>query len=67
MLSTGRWTHDYPLTYERVKELGLSVSIDLPEDIYKLMELFPDPKQRVPSVEYIPVPARQRGGQQNQF
>jgi ClpP class serine protease len=67
MLSTVKWTHDYPLTYEKVKELGLPVSTDLAEDIYKLMELFPQPKQRVPSVQYIPVPARQRGDQQNQF
>ncbi|MCI0660219.1 MAG: ATP-dependent Clp protease proteolytic subunit [Acidobacteria bacterium] len=67
MLATGKWTHDYPLTYERVKELGLPVSTDLPPEVYRLMELFPQPKQRVPSVEYIPVPVRQRGGQHDQF
>jgi ClpP class serine protease len=65
MLSTGKWTHDYPLTYEEVKELGLPVSTDMPDDVYRFMELFPQPKQRVPSVQYVPVPARQRGGQQN--
>jgi len=66
ILPAGKWTHDYPLTYEEVKELGLPVSTDMPEDIYKFMELFPQPKQRVPSVQYIPVPIRQRGGGQSQ-
>jgi ClpP class serine protease len=65
-LPTGKWTHDYPLTYEEVKELGLPVSTDTPADVYRFMELFPQPKQRIPSVQYVPVPARQRGGQQNQ-
>jgi len=55
-LATGRWTHDYPLTYEEL--LGLPVSTDMPPDVYSFMELFPQPKQRVPSVQYIPVPAR---------
>jgi len=35
-------------------------------DVYRFMELFPRPKQRIPSAPYVPVPARQRGGQQNQ-
>jgi ClpP class serine protease len=58
-LSTGKWTHDYPLTYEELRDLGLPVSTDMPQDIYTFMELFPQPKQKVPSVQYIPVPARQ--------
>jgi ClpP class serine protease len=66
LLSTGKWTHDYPLTYEGVKELGLPVSTAMPEDVYRFMALFPQPKQRVPSVQYVPVPVRQRGGQQTQ-
>jgi Serine dehydrogenase proteinase len=31
-----------------------------------LMELFPQPKQRAPSVQYVPIPARQRGDQPSQ-
>src|SRR6266404_3532658 len=58
-LATGNWTHDYPLTYEELKDLGLPVSIDMPPDVYEFMELFPQPKQRVPSVQYVPLPARQ--------
>ena len=65
-LPAGKWTHDYPLTYEEVKELGLPVSTDMPADVYKFMELFPQPTRRTPSVQYVPIPARQRGGQQNQ-
>ena len=59
-LATGTWTHDYPLTFEEVKQLGLPVSTNMPEDVYAYMALFPQPKQQVPSVQYLPVPARQR-------
>ncbi|HIC09262.1 MAG TPA: hypothetical protein EYO62_04350 [Aquificales bacterium] len=55
--SQGKWTHDYPLTYDLLKEYGLRVSTDVPEEVYELMELYPQPKQNaVPSVQYIPVP-----------
>src|SRR5882724_1391846 len=57
-LATGKWTHDYPLTYETLREMGLPVSTDMPDEIYHFMELFPQPKQRVQSVQYLPVPAR---------
>jgi ClpP class serine protease len=60
ILSTGKWTHDYPLTVEEVQKLGLTVSTDMPQEVYRYMELFPQPKQRVPSVQYIPAPVRQR-------
>jgi ClpP class serine protease len=62
-LATGIWTHDYPLTYEELKELGLPVSTEMLPEVYDFMELFPQPKQRVPSVQYIPVPARQWPGE----
>ena len=42
------------------------INTELPDNVYRFMELFPQPKQRVPSVQYIPVPVRQRGSQQNQ-
>src|ERR1700704_720166 len=56
-LATGKWTHDYALTYQELKELGLPVSTEMPADIYRFMELFPQPKQKVPSVQYIPLPS----------
>ena len=56
MLTEGRWTHDYPLTFEQLREMGFNVSTEMPEEIYMLMELYPQPPQRRPSVQYIPVP-----------
>jgi ClpP class serine protease len=56
LLSSGRWTHDYPLTAEQLKEFGLPVRVGLPEKVYELMELYPQPSQRRPSVQYIPAP-----------
>ena len=58
LLSTGTWTHDYPLTIEQVRELGLPVTTDMPDEVYTFMDLFPQPKQRVPSVQYVPTPVR---------
>ncbi len=55
-LTEGRWTHDYPLTIEEAKSLGLPVTEGLPSVIYQLMELFPQTTQQRPSVQYIPVP-----------
>lgn len=58
-LSTGKWTHDYPITCEEAEELGLSVSTDVPGDIFKFMTLFPQPTSRRPSVQYVPLPYRE--------
>ncbi len=54
-LSTGRWTHDYPIRPKEAKELGFPVSMDMPEDILLLMQHFPQPVQKVPTVEYLPI------------
>lgn len=40
-LSSGRWTHDYPIAAKEAAELGLNVSTDMPADIIDLMGLFP--------------------------
>ena len=60
-LSEGTWTYDYPITYERAKSLGLSVSSNMPDDILKLMSLFPQPVRTHPTVEYLPGPRTRRG------
>lgn len=60
-LSEGRWTHDYPITVEEARELGLPVSTEMPEEVYKLMTLYRQPGQRRPSVQYVPVPYRPVG------
>ncbi len=56
MLTDGHWTHDYPITLEEARELGLHVSNGLPDLVHRLMALYPQPAQRRPSVQYIPVP-----------
>ncbi len=56
LLSSGSWTHDYPLTLEKLRDFGLKVQVGLPEEIYDLMDLYPQPPQRRPSVQYIPLP-----------
>jgi ClpP class serine protease len=60
LLSEGTWTHDYPITYERAKALGLPVSSNIPDDILKLMSLFPQPTRTQPTVEYLPGPRTRR-------
>jgi ClpP class serine protease len=55
-LSSGKWTHDYPITVDEARELGLTVTTEMPEEVYKLMALYPQSSQRRPSVEYIPMP-----------
>ncbi len=58
LLSEGKWTHDYPITFEHARELGLPVNDGMPNEIMQLMELFPQPVRRQPSVEYLPIPRR---------
>jgi len=60
-LVEGRWTHDFPLTYELITQLGLKVTTEMPKYIYELMELYPQPAQRRPSVQYIPLPETEIG------
>lgn len=55
-LASGRWTHDYPITVEEATALGLKVSTEMPDEIYHLMNLYPQAAQRRPSVAYIPMP-----------
>ena len=58
LLTSGTWTHDYPITYERAHELGFRVRSDMPENMLRLMQLYPQPMRRQPSVEYVPLPYR---------
>ncbi|WP_423793058.1 SDH family Clp fold serine proteinase [Methanocaldococcus indicus] len=56
ILTEGRWTHDYPLTVKKLRELGIDIDTNVPKKVYKLLELYPQPKTNRPSVYYIPVP-----------
>jgi len=67
-LSQGTWTHDHPISVREAQALGLPVKGAMPEELYQLMTLFPQPAQRQPTVQYIPAPygpplPRQKNGQ----
>jgi ClpP class serine protease len=57
-LTEGKWTHDYPILFDSVKGWGLPVRTELPDEVYALMDLYPQPTQHRPSVQYIPIPYR---------
>lgn len=62
ILTHGTWTHDYPINCDMLKGFGLPVSCGLPRSVYQLMELYPQPPQRRPSVQYLPGPIRPAEG-----
>jgi ClpP class serine protease len=59
-LTLGQWTHDYPITIEQARDLGLKISSEVPPEKYQLMSLYPQAATRRPSVIYIPLPYPQR-------
>ncbi len=59
-LTTGRVTHDYPIPVEEATALGLPVTAGLPKIIYGLMDLYPQPQNNRPTVQYIPLPYESR-------
>jgi hypothetical protein len=52
----GTWTHDHAITWHTAHELGLPMNNAMPPEILELMQLFPQPVRRSPSVEYLPTP-----------
>jgi ClpP class serine protease len=60
-LSTGTWTHDYPISPEEAKELGLNVSTEMPDQVLQLLALYPQPvRSQAGGVEYLPVPRQKQ-------
>lgn len=59
-LTTGQVTHDYPITVEEATEMGLPITVGLPNSIYELMDLYPQAKAARPTVQYIPMPYQNR-------
>jgi ClpP class serine protease len=53
-LTQGTWTHDHPIGFREARELELPVQSELPAEFYQLMNLFPQPTRRQPTVQYIP-------------
>lgn len=63
LLTCGNWTHDYPINKEQLTEMGLVVNGGMLSEIYDLMDLYPQPPQRRPSVQFIPLPYGRRENQ----
>lgn len=55
-LTSGTWTHDYPIGVEEATALGLSITTPVPQDVEDLMRYYPQTMQRRPSVEFVPLP-----------
>jgi len=55
LITTGQFTHDFPITVERAKSVGLCISTDMPRLIYSLMDLYPQTGAGRPSVNYVPM------------
>ncbi|RLE81282.1 MAG: hypothetical protein DRJ52_04505 [Thermoprotei archaeon] len=55
-LTGGYWTHDYPITVNKARELGLNIKTEIPPEVYELMRLYPQAMPVRPGVEYIPYP-----------
>jgi ClpP class serine protease len=66
LLSSGTWTHDYPIGVGEAKEMGFLVSTDMPQEVYQLMNLFPQSGRGRPSVMYIPMPYTTRPREKGQ-
>ena len=56
-LASGTWTHDYPIWASTAKRLGVPVNTDLPDSVFELLKLYPQPvrMQNSGGVEYLPV------------
>ncbi len=53
LLTSGRWTHDHPITVQQAQQLGLPVSSDVPDQFMQLAALYAQPVRRQASVEYL--------------
>ncbi len=55
VLTEGRWTHDFPITVQAARQLGLKVSTEMPLTVYELMDFYPQGGGIRPSVWYVPL------------
>ncbi len=60
-LAGGHWTHDYALTADEAKSIGLPVEVGMPQEVLELMRLYPSPVQST-GVEYLPIDIPGRRG-----
>jgi ClpP class serine protease len=54
LLASGVWTHDHPLMAAELEQLGLPIRVGVPAEERLLMDLYPQPRGRERSVEYMP-------------
>jgi len=54
-LSAGCWTHAAPITFDIARELGISVSDELPVEAYQIVDLYPQAANPPPSVQPVPM------------
>ncbi len=61
-LTSGQWTHDYALTPVEATDLGLPITVGLPQGVLDLMTLYPSPVKQS-AVEFLPFdpPGRRMG------
>jgi ClpP class serine protease len=59
-LSRGKWTHDYAITFDEAKKMGMPVSAKMPREVYEIMDLYPQPLRSRGGVEFIPIPYRNK-------
>mgnify|MGYP001626197153 CR=1 FL=1 len=59
-LVSGYYTHDYPITVEQLREMGLKISTEIPPEVYELMVLYPQARTNRPGIEYLPYPSTPR-------
>jgi ClpP class serine protease len=66
-LASGTWTHDYPIWASTASSLGLPISTDMPDDVLRLLNLYPQPvrMQSSSGVQYLPVPRRNQPATSN--
>ena len=55
LLTTGQFTHDFPITVELAASFGLPIATDMPDTIYRLMDFYPQAGIGRPSVSYVPI------------
>jgi len=61
-LASGTWTHDFPVTAETAQNLiGLPIGTQIPEEVFQLIGLYPQPQEGQPWVFYLPGPRYKKG------
>jgi len=55
LLTTGQFTHDFPIRAELALSFGLPIRVDMPNAMYRLMDLYPQAEGGRPSVNFVPL------------